>query len=114
MLNTRQQCFLAFLVAVGLLFMAGCSSTRIADISRDPGRYAGKDVTLTGNATNAFAVLGNGVYQLDDGSGTIWVFSQSGVPSAGVKVTVTGRVEQGFSFGGRNSGMILRATEPRR
>jgi hypothetical protein len=114
MLNTRRQRFLLLLVAVGILFMAGCSSTRIADINRDPGRFAGKDVTLTGNATNAFAALGNGVYQLDDGSGTIWVVTQNGVPSAGAKVTVTGRVEQGFSFGGRNYGMILRETEPRR
>ena len=115
MLNTRRQWFLVFLVAVGILFVAGCSgSTRIADINRDPGRYAGKDISITGSTANAFAVLGNGVYQVDDGSGTIWVFTQNGVPNAGVKLTVTGRVEQGFSFGGRNYGTILRETEPRR
>jgi hypothetical protein len=115
MLNRQRRWFLTVLVATGILFLAGCSSSiRIADINSDPGRYAGKDVTITGNTANAFAALGNGVYQVDDGSGTMWVFSQSGVPNAGVKVTVTGRVEQGFSFGGRNYGMILRETEPRR
>jgi hypothetical protein len=58
--------------------------------------------------------MGNGVFQVDDGTGRIWVFSQNfGVPGNGAKVAVTGRVEQGFSFGGKSYGVIVRETQQR-
>jgi hypothetical protein len=42
------------------------------------------------------------------------VYSQGyGVPSGGAKVGVTGRISQGFSFGGRTFAVILRETERR-
>ena len=45
----------------------------------------------------------------------MWVYSQNfGVPGNGNKVAVTGRVEQGFAFGGRSFGVILRQTQSRR
>ena len=102
------------LLSVGLI-LAGCPPhTTIANINRDPGHYAGKDITLAGRASNSFGALGTGVFQLDDGTGSMWVYSQNyGVPSDGAKVSVTGRVEQGFNFGGRNFAIILRQTEPR-
>jgi hypothetical protein len=43
----------------------------------------------------------------------MWVFSRYGVPGSGAKVAVTGHVEQGFSFGGRNFATILKETERR-
>jgi hypothetical protein len=100
---------------LSLFFMVGCTShAAIADINSDPGRFANKDVTVRGAVSGAFAAMGNGVFQLDDGSGRIWVYSQNfGVPGNGSTVSVTGRVEQGFSFGGHNYGVILRETEAR-
>jgi hypothetical protein len=62
--------------------------------------------------SEGFGALGNGVFQLDDGTGRIWVYSQSfGVPGNGSKISITGRVQQGFAFGGRNFGVILRQTK---
>jgi hypothetical protein len=88
--------------------------TSIADINRDPGRFAGKEVTIAGNVSDSFGALGNGVFQLDDGTGRMWVYSQNfGVPGSGQKVAVKGRVEQGFAVGGRSFGVILRQTESR-
>ena len=104
-------------LAIAVLFsIVGCpTQTKIADINKDPGRYAGKDVSIHGQVSESFGALGNGVFQLDDGSGRMWVYSQNfGVPSDGSKVAVTGRIEQGFAFGGRSFGVILRETEHRR
>ena len=98
-----------------MLLLAGCpTQTKIADINSDPGRFAGKDVSIHGTVSDSFGALGNGVFQVDDGSGRMWVYSQNmGVPGNGNKVTVVGRVQQGFAFGGRNFGVVLRQTESR-
>jgi hypothetical protein len=102
-------------VIIFALLLAGCPPrTSIEHINRDPGRYAHKDVTIVGRVGGSFGALGSGVFQVDDGTGTMWVFSQSfGVPSNGAKVAVTGTVEQGFTFGGRAFATILRETERR-
>jgi hypothetical protein len=98
-----------------ILLVAGCPThASIADITRDPAHYAGKDVTITGQASDAFGGMGNGLFQVDDGTGRIWVLSQNyGLPGNGSKVSVTGQVQQGISFGGRNFGVILRQTQAR-
>lgn len=98
-----------------MLCLAGCpTSTTIAEINKDPGRFAGKEVTIQGKTSNSFGALGSGVFQLDDGTGTMWVYSQKfGIPGAGAKVAVTGQVEQGFNFGGRSFAVILKETQER-
>ena len=103
----------AITLVVGILLLAGCPTrTSIANINRDPGHFAGREVTIAGHVSEAFGALGNGVFQIDDGSGRMWVYSQNfGVPGNSGKTTVTGRVEQGFSLAGRSYGVILRQTE---
>jgi hypothetical protein len=106
---------IAALVSVILLGLMGCPGrTSISNITRDPGHYAGRELTVAGHVSDSYGALGAGVFQIDDGTGTIWVYSGSyGVPSNGAKVAVTGRIEQGFSFGGRSFATILRETQPR-
>jgi hypothetical protein len=103
----------AIAVIAAMLFIVGCpTQASIADINKDPGRYVGKDVSIHGTASDSFGALGNGVFQIDDGTGRMWVYSQNfGVPGNGSKVAVIGHVEQGFAFGGRSFGVILRETE---
>ena len=104
----------AILLATFLLITGCPTRTSIGDINRDPGRFAGKEVTVAGRVSDSFGALGNGVYQLDDGTGSMWVFSQNfGVPGSGSKVAVTGQIQQGFAFGGRSFGVILRQTHAR-
>ena len=105
-----------FVISALALLLVGCPTrTSIADINKDPGHYAGKEVTIGGHASNSFGALGNGIFEIDDGSGRMWVYSQSfGVPSDGSKVAVTGRIEQGFSFGSRSFAVILKETRARR
>lgn len=94
--------------------MACPTRQKIADINRDPGHYAGKEIAIAGRVTNSFGALGVGAYQIDDGTGTMWVYTEKyGTPSADAKVAVVGRVEQGVTFGGHNFLTVLRETQRR-
>jgi hypothetical protein len=106
----------AVILLIGTLLLAGCPPrTTIERINRDPGRYAGREVSIAGNVSNSFGALGTGVFEIDDGTGRMWVYSDKfGVPGNGARVAVTGRVEQGFTFGGRSFAVILKQTQSRR
>ena len=111
----RKSIWLVLLIA-SVLLLAGCPPrTSIATITRDPGHYTGKQVTLAGKVVDSYGALGRGMFEINDGTGTIWIFSNGfGVPNNGLKVVVTGRVQQGFSFGGRNFATIITQTQARR
>jgi len=105
----------AFVIALGSLLLAGCPPrVSIEKLNRDPGRYAGREVTIAGRVVDSYGALGRGVFQVDGGTGTMGVIAgQYGIPGAGAKLAVSGHVEQGFSLGGRNFATILRETERR-
>jgi len=94
--------------------LTGCERTKISDINQDPGRFAGKDVTIAGEVTNAFGALNQGAFEVDDGTGRLWVVSSGfGVPAQGARVAVTGRIQSGVTVGGRSFANVLRETKPR-
>ena len=106
---------LATLLSLYVLFISGCDATKIADINRDPGRYAGKDVTIAGEVINSYGLLGQGAFEVDDGTGRLWVVSGGfGVPAKGARMSVTGRVESGLAIGGQSFGNAMRETRPRK
>lgn len=112
-MNTNSR-WLAALVVISTVILTGCPRTSIEKINRDPGRFVNREISIAGRVTTSFGALGSGVYQVDDGTGQMWVFSQNfGVPANGAKVAVTGTVGQGFSFGGRSFAIILRQTKRR-
>ena len=115
MLKMRTRVLSAVLIGLCTLWLAGCPQrTTIANINRDPGRFAGKEVTIAGRVSSSFGALGSGVFEIDDGTGRMWVFSQSyGVPGNGSKVAVTGQIAQGFNFGGRSFATILKESKRR-
>jgi hypothetical protein len=65
----------------------------------DPGRYANKQVAVVGNVTRSFSLLGRGAYEVDDGTGKLWVLSEKGVPLQGSRVLVKGTIRDGFNLG---------------
>ncbi|HEY1463976.1 MAG TPA: hypothetical protein VGF44_11205 [Terriglobales bacterium] len=102
-------------IAAAVIVLAACPPREsIARINHDPGRFAGQEITLAGRVTNSFGAMGNGVFEVDDGTGTMWVFTDRfGIPGRDGKVAVTGRIEQGFSFHGHNYAVVLRETQRR-
>ncbi|HZQ90802.1 MAG TPA: OB-fold nucleic acid binding domain-containing protein [Terriglobales bacterium] len=110
----RKTTALALVVAATLVLAACPPSVRIGDLAADPGRYYNKEVSVSGTVTQSYGALGTGAYELEDGSGKIWVISENyGTPSRGARVGVTGSVIQGASFGGRTFGLALRETRRR-
>ena len=98
-------------VAVTLMLAACPSRSNIESINRDPARFHDHEVTIAGRVVNSFDVMGVAAFEIDDGTGRMWVYSQKfGVPGNDSKVTVTGTIQQGFSLGGRNFATILRET----
>lgn len=104
-------------VSVALLSLAltGCPERiRIGDITNDPGRYFNKEVTVAGRVVRSYGAAGAGVYEIDDGTGTLWVVTEKyGVPAKDTSVGVTGRVIPGVTWGGRNYGNGMRETRRR-
>jgi hypothetical protein len=89
---------LSVAAALGLL-AAGCSHMTVNRLLAEPNRYANRDVTLHGDVIKSASVLGHGAYQLDDGTGTIWVVSNRGVPRQGARIKVKGRVRDVVDLG---------------
>ena len=80
------------LLAAGLTSV-GCARTTISRILAEPQRYTQRqDVRLDGDVVESMSFLGHGAYKLDDGTGTIWVISNHGVPRRGARVKVHGRI----------------------
>lgn len=114
-MNRTKSLFAAALLGALVLMLAGCpSQTTVAKIQQDPGHYYNKEVGIKGTVTESYGALGTGVYQVDDGTGKIWVLSESyGVPSKGARVGVAGTVVDTVSFGGRSFATAIRQTHRR-
>ena len=99
---------------VGTVLLTACpSQTTISKINADPDRYRGKEVGIAGRVTDSYGALGAGAYEIDDGTGKIWVATRRGVPSRGARVGAKGYVHNGFSFAGRSFGTVMEETDRR-
>jgi len=96
------------MVLVGL---NACSRTiRIKDLLDQPQEYKGKTVQVKGTVTQSVGLLGAGAYEIDDGTGKIYVVaSGQGVPRTGVKTKAEGRFEPVFSVLGRTLAAIVQS-----
>jgi hypothetical protein len=102
----------ASLIMTAVLLLTACpSQTTISQINADPSRYRNKEVAIVGTVKDSYGALGQGAYEIDDGTGRIWVVTRRGVPSRGARVGAKGRVYNGFNFGGRNYGTVLEETD---
>ena len=99
-------------LAIATIFLAACPPHRsIESINHDPAPFRDHEVTIAGRVVNSFAVMGVAAFEIDDGTGRLWVYSNKfGVPGNESKVAVTGTIQQGLSLGGRNFAMVLRET----
>jgi hypothetical protein len=105
---------LALLLLTGTLLFTACPDRQsISKILGDPGRYENKEVGIAGTVTDSYGVLQMGAYELDDGTGKIWVVTRRGVPSRGAKIGAKGRVYTGFNLSGRNFGTVLEESDRR-
>ena len=66
----------------------------------DPQKYADREVSLRGDVTRSVGLLGNGAFELDDGTGRIWVVSRRGLPRRGAHVRADGHLKDFVNVGG--------------
>ena len=109
----RRLGFASPILAAVLLLTACPSQTTISRINADPARYRGKEIAIVGTVRDSYGALGQGAYEIDDGTGRLWVATKRGVPSRGARVGVSGHIYTGFNFGGRNYGTVLEETNRR-
>ena len=87
-------------VLILALINVGCEQKSINEIRANPGKYADKDVSIVGSVGRSFSILGRGAYEVDDGTGKLWIVSDKGVPREGARVLVKGTIRDGYSLGG--------------
>ena len=95
------------LLVIGAVSSAACATRTINQVLADPGRYRDREVKLSGSVVDSYSLVGNGAYQIDDSTGKLWIVSNGGVPRKGARVSVTGRVREGFSLGSLGDRMKL-------
>jgi DNA/RNA endonuclease YhcR with UshA esterase domain len=83
----------------------------ISDIMANPRDFDQKTVTVKGKVIHSFNVLGIKAFELNDGSGTIRVVTERGLPNEGQEVTVTGMVNQMFKIGPAEITVIMESAE---
>lgn len=110
---------LAALTALVLatLGTVACGALTVNQVITDPSRYRNRDVRLSGEVVDSYSFLNRGAYRIDDGTGQLWVISDKGVPRKTARVTVKGKVREGFNLSslgdrinlplGLGSGLVL-------
>jgi hypothetical protein len=95
-----------------ILLLSACSHhVSIESVNRNPGQFRDQEITVAGREVNSSAVTDAAAFELDDGTGRLWVLRDShNLPGHNASITVTGRIEHGFSFAGRHFVIILRET----
>ena len=96
--RSRRSGLLMALAVVGLVSSA-CASMTVNKIAADPSRYSNREVQLSGAVVDSYSLGSRGVYRIDDGTGQLWVVSEVGAPRRSARVTVKGRVREGFNLG---------------
>jgi hypothetical protein len=110
----KAKLLLVMVLASAMLVLVGCEYKTINQIMAEPQRYANRNVGITGNVVRSYSVLGAGAYQVDDGTGKMWVIAKNNVPREGARVGVKGKIQDGFNLGGLvklpevvRSGMVM-------
>jgi len=93
------------LAGCNILNKNGIGTTPIQKVLKMPSDT--QQVTIHGKVTDQIAILGKGVYQLTDETGSIWILTDKGTPGMNQNIAVTGHLEKGFVFAGKNFGLSL-------
>ena len=109
MITTFARVRASLMLGLVLIGLNACSRTiHIRDLLDRPQEYDGKTVQIEGTVTQSAGVLGTGAYEVDDGTGKIYVVARGGgVPREGAKTKAKGRFESLFNLLGRSMAAIV-------
>ncbi len=91
------------------LIAIGCGTKPISEILAHPEHFRDDNIAIQGRVVTSFSVAGIGAaFQLDDGTGRIWVFSRHRpAPPEHVHMYVGGRIKTAVTLGDRTLGIAL-------
>lgn len=111
-MKTGTKLFLVVLTLGIALFAAACPKRiSIGEIQANPSKYYGKSIAVAGTVRDSYGVsvpltnIRGGIYKIDDGTGSIWIFTQESVPSKGAQLGVKGEIQNGVNYNGKNYGL---------
>ncbi|HKX84986.1 MAG TPA: hypothetical protein VJL58_12260 [Pyrinomonadaceae bacterium] len=100
------------LAAFVAVFAAACPErVSIADINANPSKYNNKEIAIAGTVRDSYGVnipgtpIRGGAYKIDDGTGSLWVITEEGVPSKGAEIGIKGIIGNGVNWNGKNYGL---------
>ena len=99
MRHTLSRFVLLAVLSVSALASAACAARTVNQVLADPSRYRDREVRLSGAVVDSYSLVDRGAYRIDDGTGQLWVVSDKGVPRMSARVTVKGRIREGFNLG---------------
>lgn len=100
----------AIAAILGALLLTACpGATDIGKLLDDPSRFDGRKVRIAGVVKESVGGFGLGVYQINDGTGTLTVVSQAGAgtPRVGAEVGVEGQFRSAFTLGSRSLAVLV-------
>ena len=113
-MNFVTKLLLSGVVMLTGIFAAACPDrTSIGDIAANPSKYQNKEVAIAGTVRDSYGVnipgtpIRGGAYKIDDGTGSIWILTEEGVPTKGAQIGVKGVVGSGGNWHGKNYGLAL-------
>lgn len=117
MIDSNPRLVVILALATSALVSAACATRTVNEILADPSRYRDRDVRVSGAVVDSYSLANRGAYRIDDGTGQLWVVSDMGVPRTSARVTVKGKIREGFNLGalggrinlpaGVGSGLVL-------
>jgi len=85
-------------IALLALMMTGCERKSINEIKADPGSFANQEIAVVGTVVRSISILGTGGYEIDDGTGKLWVVCKKGAPRKDAKIVVIGTIRDGYDL----------------
>jgi hypothetical protein len=103
--SRRTTLALAFITLLG----STACATSINRVLADPAHYRNREVKISGRVADSYSVVDHGFFQVQDGTGQLWVASGRGVPRTGARVSVRGTIRDGFNLGALDNRINLPA-----
>ena len=112
-MSNRARVTALFCLLVMACLAIGCpKGVTISKIVADPSRYEKDEVAVKGTVVSSWGALREGAYEIDDGTGKMWVICQGrAVPGKGSRVVAIGRVLPTFTIAGRSFATVLRESD---
>jgi hypothetical protein len=104
---------IGLIMAASIVTVVSAGDKSIADLESNPTKYENKTIKIKGIVRDAdginipFIGMRGGCYKIDDGTGSIWVCSDNGVPTRGSEIKVKGTLQNGAVIKGRNYGLVI-------